>query len=126
MANRYQFTAGKRNKILQKLDSRCAYCGEQLSTATMTIDHVKPLSGNGTNKLSNLVPSCMDCNLFKNSMRMSTFRKRIWELLRIKKDTLWYYNPLRIRMLEKYEPVFYCQDFKEVVFYNETLEETND
>ncbi len=39
----------------------CVYCGGQPKVA----DHFKPLKLGGTNRLENLVPSCMPCNLIK-------------------------------------------------------------
>ena len=39
----------------------------------MTIDHAQPLSGYGTNALSNLVLSCYRCNYMKDSMPYDEF-----------------------------------------------------
>jgi len=41
---------------------RCVYCNIELTSDTLTLDHVKPLSKGGSNWVSNLVPSCSPCN----------------------------------------------------------------
>lgn len=46
----------------------CVYCGCDLTTKTMTVDHVIPRARGGRNELSNLVPSCAPCNSRKGSL----------------------------------------------------------
>jgi hypothetical protein len=43
----------------------CAYCGIEISTHEMTVDHLVPQSRGGSSQLDNLVPACTDCNLEK-------------------------------------------------------------
>ncbi len=43
-------------------DGRCAYCG---GVGVLSVDHIVPISKNGTNKLSNLAPVCFPCNTRK-------------------------------------------------------------
>lgn len=47
--------------------TKCAYCGKLLSTYTVTIDHVVPLSRGGTNDPENLRWCCKKCNTAKGS-----------------------------------------------------------
>lgn len=100
-----------------KLGGRCAYCGEQLGGETMTIDHVNPLSSTGTNAMVNLVPSCFDCNTMKGPFDINVFRQKLFQLPYARVKT-----PFKNRMLQKYDAVMYCQNFKEIVFYHETKE----
>lgn len=51
-------------KTIQAWGGLCAYCEENKAT---TIDHVQPLTKNGTNDKSNLVPSCVSCNSSKGN-----------------------------------------------------------
>lgn len=44
----------------------CAYCRTSLTTATLEMDHVIPISKGGTNWPSNLVPACRPCNRRKS------------------------------------------------------------
>lgn len=51
-----------RNKIYKRDNHTCVYCG---STKSLTLDHVIPKSRGGTNEWTNLVTSCIKCNLKK-------------------------------------------------------------
>lgn len=46
---------------------KCFYCGIKLTPATLTKDHRIPLSKNGTDWASNVVPACMSCNCHKRA-----------------------------------------------------------
>lgn len=43
----------------------CRYCGRQSDTVILHIDHIHPVCQGGTNDPSNLITSCVDCNLGK-------------------------------------------------------------
>lgn len=63
-------------KALHSVDAehrRCAYCGEGLTGATVTLDHVIPRSRGGTGKLENLALACQPCNRAKGSMTAEEF-----------------------------------------------------
>jgi 5-methylcytosine-specific restriction endonuclease McrA len=45
----------------------CRYCGKKLVEASLTQDHVIPISKGGSQWASNLVPACADCNFRKNA-----------------------------------------------------------
>ena len=68
---------------------RCAYCGRWISKAWMQVDHVVPVYGAGTllgrillsetdgvNDLSNLVPSCPECNKKKGASMSPVWRAK--------------------------------------------------
>jgi len=73
--------------LLAKLyNNRCYYCGitlelandfkgNKLPTNAVTLDHIIPISKNGTHELENLVPSCHHCNHIKSSYSIKNFRK---------------------------------------------------
>jgi len=52
-----------RSYLLEKFGRQCAYC--RISHAPFEIDHQLPRSRGGSNRVSNLVLSCHDCNLAK-------------------------------------------------------------
>ncbi len=52
---------------LKEYDYRCAYCGCELGSGMITIDHQIPLSRGGTNFIDNLVPACKSCNSKKHT-----------------------------------------------------------
>lgn len=51
----------------------CFYCGVQLSAESAHLEHKKPVSRGGTNRLSNLALACPKCNLSKGSKTESEF-----------------------------------------------------
>ena len=57
-------------KTVRKIyQSRCGYCGvhEEDAGAFLTIDHHRPQSRSGSDKLENLVYCCPKCNEYKGS-----------------------------------------------------------
>jgi 5-methylcytosine-specific restriction endonuclease McrA len=53
---------------------RCYYCGTILGKSNTTTDHVVPLSKGGSNKDSNLVTACLNCNHDKNGLSIQEWR----------------------------------------------------
>lgn len=49
----------------------CVYCGNTANS----IDHIVPISKNGTNEVTNLVPACLECNKQKRDYYLLNF---IW------------------------------------------------
>lgn len=47
---------------------RCYYCQDLLTIATLTLDHIKPLSIGGEHAIHNLQKICKDCNLVKSNL----------------------------------------------------------
>ena len=65
---RRMFTYDERSAALKRSRGRCACCGKKLTTKTMTMDHIIPLSRGGKNEAENLVALCEDCNKKKGNM----------------------------------------------------------
>ena len=40
----------------------CYYCGNNVGSKNITMDHVVPLSRGGKSKKGNIVPACKECN----------------------------------------------------------------
>ena len=70
-------TQGKRKKIYDKYNGRCAYCGE--TPTELTLDHINPEARGGTWKLNNLNPACLDCNQAKSYLTIEAFRQEIFK-----------------------------------------------
>jgi hypothetical protein len=64
---------GRRWKIFVRDDFRCRYCGRRAPNVELHVDHVHPVSRGGTDKESNLVTACVDCNLGKTNRVLPTF-----------------------------------------------------
>lgn len=86
MANRH-ISKNLKHKVLTKYNKRCAYCGVKLSNS-FTIDHINPRAIGGTNTLSNLNPSCRDCNQYKGAATLEEFRKQLLTMLNENLDYL--------------------------------------
>jgi hypothetical protein len=65
----------KRQKIYDKYNGRCSYCGEP--SAIFTLDHINPEAKGGTWGIKNLNPACYDCNQSKRDLSLESFRKEI-------------------------------------------------
>ena len=53
---------------------KCWYCGAILGKSNTTTDHVVPKCKNGSDKASNLVDACIDCNREKNGLNLEDWR----------------------------------------------------
>lgn len=60
-----------REYLLQKFNHSCVYCG--VTDVSLELDHVKPRSRGGSDRVSNLVVSCVDCNQKKGNRSVESF-----------------------------------------------------
>lgn len=85
-----------REKVYGMYGGRCSYCGKHLEPREMRVDHIIPFEAGGSDDISNLRPSCQDCNWVKTNCDTEYMRDAIQEYLRtIKRD-------IRYRMLLAY------------------------
>jgi 5-methylcytosine-specific restriction endonuclease McrA len=59
---------------LLKFDPFCAYCRKEMTHETATLDHVIPKCRGGSNKSSNLVLACWECNQEKADKIIKEYR----------------------------------------------------
>jgi 5-methylcytosine-specific restriction endonuclease McrA len=52
----------RRTRLLRKNGSLCYWCHETFPQNQLTLDHLKPRSRGGSNKLENLRLACFPCN----------------------------------------------------------------
>jgi hypothetical protein len=72
-----------------KLDSfTCQYCGGKSPDVTLEIDHIKPVSQGGLNKLINMVTACKSCNSSKGDSILEFFPDSIAEAILRRHDHL--------------------------------------
>ena len=111
-----------REQVYNKYNGHCAYCGCELLYKDMQVDHVISVCYNhfskaldDINPISNLMPSCRQCNYYKEGSTIEGFRKKLKSLMeRVKK-------PFIYRLAEKYNMVkesewdgkFYFEKVKE-------------
>lgn len=58
------FTPAEWDQLCEFYDHRCVCCGQQ---ASLTADHVKPITKGGTSYISNIQPLCKPCNSKKHN-----------------------------------------------------------
>ena len=62
-----------RQYLYEKFGHRCVYCDAE--PKIIEIDHVMPQSKGGSDRVSNLVPSCHECNQKKSNSQIEEFLK---------------------------------------------------
>jgi len=87
ISKKLRFEVFKRDKFT------CQYCGKHAPTVILEIDHIKPVSKNGTNNILNLITSCFDCNRGKTNIKLDdnsviTKQNKQLELLQERKDQI--------------------------------------
>ena len=68
-----------REYLLEKFNRTCVYCGKQ--NVPFEIEHIVPVSKGGSNRVSNLTLSCVECNRAKDNIDIKIFLKDRPELL---------------------------------------------
>jgi len=68
-----------RNYVMDRGNHECAYCGAK--EVPLEVEHVRARSKGGSNRVSNLVPSCRPCNEAKGNMPVEVFLKDHPEVL---------------------------------------------
>ena len=63
-----------RQKVYEKYDGHCAYCGKAITIKNMQVDHILPKRNGGTDDIDNLNPSCRLCNHYKRAADIEIFR----------------------------------------------------
>lgn len=63
-----------RQKVYDKYNGHCAYCGKAIKIKDMQVDHILPKRNGGTDDIANLNPSCRLCNHYKRAADTETFR----------------------------------------------------
>ena len=67
----------ERNKVYDKYNKRCGYCGKHLEIKEMQIDHISPkwsAKDSSVFEFENLMPSCRRCNHYKREKNLEQFR----------------------------------------------------
>ena len=133
----------KRTKIINKFNSRCAYCGDPIhdeqrakeGISRMQVDHVIPrhnfetciknnfnvphflvhLTLDDVNHVDNLFPCCIVCNRLKDTLFLEDFRRELGNQL----ERAYKYST-NYRIAKKYNQV--KETPHEIVFYFETIE----
>ncbi len=65
----YQYEV--RQYLLEKFNHTCAYCG--VKDVPLEVEHIKPRSKGGSNRVSNLCIACVPCNQAKSNQNIKDF-----------------------------------------------------
>jgi hypothetical protein len=60
-----------RFEVFKRDSFTCQYCGKSAPDVVLHIDHIKPVSKDGDNEITNLITSCFDCNMGKKDRELS-------------------------------------------------------
>lgn len=58
-----------RHEVFKRDNYRCLECGKGKEDTTLHVDHIRPVSQNGTDELDNLQTLCQACNLAKSNRK---------------------------------------------------------
>lgn len=81
-----RFTKEEFDKVVKNQDKKCFYCLSHLEK--IIVEHVTPLSRGGSNKISNIVASCVSCNAQKYTKTLEEFRPDLVEVFKKFKQLL--------------------------------------
>jgi len=119
---RRKLTSQQRQKIYEKFDKHCAYCGCELKFDEMQADHLIPMqfyeeykaNGIDIDSINNLVPACRSCNHYKSSLTLERFRNAIECFTKVlERDSVTYKNAVRFGQIlpTPHHVVFYFEKY---------------
>lgn len=76
---RKSITLKKRFEIFKRDCFTCCYCGNKPPKIVLEVDHIIPVSKNGTDSIDNLITSCFDCNRGKSNKELTSVPKTLEE-----------------------------------------------
>lgn len=114
------FSKKVRETVYAKYGGRCAYCGSKIKITDMQVDHFIPKRGwqeNGSDEISNLMPSCRTCNHYKRANPLEVFRRYIAEIPRkLRQNYIYKVGVLYGNVIENEKPIkFYFEEAKEAL-----------
>lgn len=65
------------NRLIEESNNICFWCDCDIPKGEMHLDHIYPLSKNGTHDIHNLVISCKSCNLRKHNKAPEVFLEQV-------------------------------------------------
>lgn len=71
MGRRKQISKTLRFEVFKRDSFTCQYCGADAPEAVLHVDHITPVASGGDNDLTNLITSCVKCNLGKGATELS-------------------------------------------------------
>ena len=114
MDKRKKQSKEERERIYNKTNGRCAYCGCTLPYEKMQVDHVIPLHLGGRDIEENMLAACRSCNHRKSTLTIDKFRASIEQSPQVLlRDSVTYRNACRFGVI--------APTGRKVIFYFESL-----
>lgn len=85
--SRKRISKETRQRVYDKYNGRCAYCGCELELKDMQVGHLKSVylseyKGEQVDEsFDNYMPACRSCNFYKSTFGLETFRDRIQSIM---------------------------------------------
>ena len=64
-SNEGSYTIKEWNDLKKKYNYTCPSCKKSEPEITLTVDHIKAVSNQGSNYIENIQPLCLSCNISK-------------------------------------------------------------
>ena len=77
--SRPKFSQREKDALSKEQGGKCKGCGKKFDKRNLTVDHIRPFSGGGGERLTNLQLLCGACNSLKGNGTMAQLRKRLRE-----------------------------------------------
>ena len=61
-----------RFEVFKRDSFKCQYCGSTPPSVVLEVDHIIPVSKDGSDEIDNLITSCFDCNRGKSDRDLTT------------------------------------------------------
>ena len=71
MAERKALSKKIRFEVFKRDSFTCQYCGKSAPSVVLEVDHIKPVSKDGENEITNLITSCAECNNGKSDRELA-------------------------------------------------------
>jgi hypothetical protein len=71
MADRKGIKKSVRFEVFKRDSFTCQYCGRSAPNVILHVDHIMPVAKGGEDDITNLVTSCVDCNLGKSDRELT-------------------------------------------------------
>jgi hypothetical protein len=78
----------KRQKFLDEMGGRCAYCNKELKLETLQVEHKVPFSVLRKNYKCNFLPSCKECNDAKGTFESHDIDEIREQIARVRGTTV--------------------------------------
>lgn len=125
---RKRLTRVEREKVYNRCNGHCAYCGIKMDFKEMQVDHEYPISRGGDDEIVNMLPACRSCNHRKSEETVDEFRKSVEkQLFCLERDSVTYKNAVRFGQIVPvpHKIIFYFERMcKLCAFWSETDSKT--